>query len=247
MPCRAALCRPAGSERTWQPAGMPRLAWLPLPCCRDGRPHAAPGHMASSRQAGLGRQNRRPESALPTARSAAAAILGPEVLGQSAGALVLPQPGFYCSTVGKSTPGLPCFTGSHLPQPRGCPAWGRLRSPLLCLGMSCPKSLRFESAPCMRGGRGESGCGRRSGGSAARDAVARTRQPGCAPPPPAVLTGPFNARKKMVEICFKQESRGCSGSPQDSGRDGPHKPSLGGRFGAGVFPLRLQAPVRGRF
>lgn len=39
--------------------------------------------------------------------------------------------------------------------------------------------------------------------------------------------------------------RGCSGCRQDRGKDWPHKPGMGGRFGAGLFLLHLHAPVRG--
>lgn len=48
----------------------------------------------------------------------------------------------------------------------------------------------------------------------------------------------------MVEIWFREEGRRCSVSSQDNDGDRLHKPSLGGRFGAG---LHLQAPLRGQF
>lgn len=131
-----------------------RLCRLLPVCCRDGTPHAAPGHMASSRQPCLGRRNRRPKSTRPGKRQQLALPpLPSRVLKrgrESVGSLLLPLPGFYCSTAGKSSPGLaplsptrsaadPPFTHSSVPQPRGWPAWGRLLSSLFRLGVFCPK------------------------------------------------------------------------------------------------------------
>lgn len=179
-PCRANLRAPSFPRHLSVPGSRPApvpepalgTATLPeerlcslLPVCRrDGTPHAAPGHMASSCQHCLGCRNRHPKSSplrqMLTAHSAATVTLGPEVQGESFGSHLLPQPGFYCSTVGKSSPGLallpptrsavdPPFRQSSLPQP-----WGQLLSSLLRLGVFCPKLLRFEPAPCMSSGQG---------------------------------------------------------------------------------------------
>lgn len=87
-----------------------RLCRLLPVCCRDGTPHAAPGHMASSRQPCLGRRNRRPKSTRPGKhQQLTLPPLPSRVLKrgrESVGSLLLPLPGFYCSTAGKSSPGL---------------------------------------------------------------------------------------------------------------------------------------------